>query len=138
MHTEFKRYSRKSQKIKSVQKMVIFWTPHSNKKHIHNNLHMFFLVFIPFILTNGIIFGQLHVSFLNFILSYFLCLICSIIHTKGINPKNVNEKSRNKIIIGLIGKLVMSIYNVYVIPDIATIRLTITMIRVPIFFFIVH
>lgn len=65
-------------------------------------------------------------------------LICSITHTKGITPKNVNEKSRNKIIIGLIGKLVMSIYKVYVIPDIATIRLAITIIRVPIFFFIVR
>lgn len=65
-------------------------------------------------------------------------LICSITHTKGTNPKNVKEKSRNRIIIGLIGKSVISIYKVYVIPNIATIRLTITIIRVPIFFFIVR
>lgn len=65
-------------------------------------------------------------------------LICSITHTRGFNPKNAKEKSRNKIITGLIGKFVMSIYKVYVIPDIATIRLTITIIRVPIFFFIVR
>ena len=68
---------------------------------------------------------------------FFEAFICSIIHTKGETPKKVKGKNKNKVVRGSI-KSVISKYKVQTTPDIETIRLMITVMRIPIFFFIGH